>query len=464
MWVRTGDGNEAGGSGSAARLLRLICSSPLAVFGSSRSTWPTLRAFPGEPAFFRRHAAGTRYISAMRVGYLINQYPKVSHTFVRREIRALEDRGVFVERFSIRDTAGETRDDDDVEEAKRTTVLLPSDARAAALSLSTALAQAARSPMVFAQATALAVRFARLASRKAVHAAYLGEAARLKILCAERGVDHVHAHFGTNSTTVAALCHALGGPRYSFTAHGPEEFDRPDELGLAAKIAGASFVVGVSSFGRSQLLRRTPAAQWEKIKVVPCGVDDAFLSARFLTPIEGRKKLCCVGRLCEQKGQLLLVEAAARVRDRIGPFELALVGDGELRTHTEALIRKLNLEDIVSITGWATGARVREEMLSSRALVLPSFAEGLPVVIMEALALERPVISTYVAGIPELVDEHCGWLVAAGAVDPLVEAMVEALQAPAALLREKGAVGRRRVVARHDARIAAALLEQAFAL
>lgn len=416
------------------------------------------------PCFSGASRRAPGYTSAMRVGYLINQYPKVSHTFVRREIQALEDRGVSVERFSIRDTAGETRDEADVEEAKRTTVLLPMDATAAALSLSTALATAARSPLSFARATALALRFARLASRKVVHAAYLGEAARLKILCAERGVDHVHAHFGTNSTTVAALCHALGGPRYSFTAHGPEEFDRPDELGLEAKIAGASFVVGVSSFGRSQLLRRTPAAQWGKIKVVPCGVDDAFLSARFLAANDGKKKLCCIGRLCEQKGQLLLVEAAARVRDRIGAFELALVGDGELRAHTEALIRKLDLEDVVTITGWASGARVREEILSSRAMVLPSFAEGLPVVIMEALALERPVISTYVAGIPELVDEHCGWLVPAGAVDPLVEAMVEALQAPASVLRDKGAVGRRRVVARHDAKIAAALLEQAFGL
>ncbi len=400
----------------------------------------------------------------MRIGYLINQYPKVSHTFVRREMKALEDRGVVVERFSIRDTSKELKDDEDKAEARRTTVLLPDDKAAAAMSLGLALAQAATSsPMLLKQATQLAIRLAQKADRKAVHAAYLGEAARLKVLCDERGIDHVHAHFGTNSTTVAALCHALGGPRYSFTAHGPEEFDKPDLLALDDKIAGARFVVGVSSFGRSQLLRRTPADQWDKVKVVPCGVDDSFLGERFLSPMDGRKRLCCIGRLCEQKGQLLLVEAAARVRERVGDFELVLVGDGELRANVETLIQKHGLGDVVTITGWASGPTVREELLKSRAMVLPSFAEGLPVVIMEALALERPVISTYVAGIPELVDAGCGWLVPAGSVDALVEAMVSALEAPVSELRAKGSEGRRRVVTRHDAKVAAALLEAAFA-
>jgi glycosyltransferase involved in cell wall biosynthesis len=399
----------------------------------------------------------------MRVGYLVNQYPKVSHTFIRREILALEASGVAVERFSIRDTAGELKDDDDRVEALRTQVLLPADRRAAATSLSTALARClANSPSRFQDASALALRFARRADRRAVHAAYLGEAAQLKLLCDERHVDHVHAHFGTNSATVAALCRALGGPPYSFTAHGPEEFDRPDLLALDEKIAGARFVVGVSSYGRSQLLRRTPAAQWNKVMIVPCGVDDAFLSDRWLTPVEDVRRLCCVGRLCEQKGQLLLVEAAARVRERIGPFELVLVGDGELRRDVEALVSRHRLQDVVRITGWATGPAVRDELLASRAMVLPSFAEGLPVVIMEALALERPVLSTYVAGIPELVDAGCGWLFPAGTVAPLVEAMIAALTAPLAELRDKGAEGRRRVLARHDARIAAGLLSEAF--
>jgi colanic acid/amylovoran biosynthesis glycosyltransferase len=399
----------------------------------------------------------------MRIGYLVNQYPKVSHTFIRREIQALEARGVDVVRFSVRDTSAELKDDDDRAEAKRTHVLLPDDKKAAAAALAAALARClAGSPAKFQAASALAVRFAARADRQAVHAAYLGEAARLKLACDEHGVQHVHAHFGTNSATVAALCHALGGPTYSFTAHGPEEFDKPDLIALDEKIAGARFVVGVSSFGRSQLLRRTPARSWSRVRVVPCGVDDAFLSDRWLQPVSGARRLACVGRLCEQKGQLLLVEAAARVRDRVGDFELVLVGDGELRGEVEALVAQHRLEGVVRITGWASGAQVREELLAARAMVLPSFAEGLPVVIMEALALERPVLSTYVAGIPELVDAGCGWLFPAGGVPPLVDAMVAALQAPVDGLRAMGAEGRRRVLARHDARLAAELLEDAF--
>jgi len=399
----------------------------------------------------------------MRIGYLVNQYPKVSHTFVRREIRALEARGVHVERFSIRDTAHEVKDDDDREEAKRTHVLLPTDKLAAATSLATATTKAATSsPARFKEASALALRFAHKAERQLVHAAYLGEAARLLEWSRTLQLDHIHAHFGTNSTSVAALCHALGGPGFSFTAHGPEEFDKPDLLALDEKIARARFVVGVSSFGRSQLLRRTPVDQWDKVKVVPCGVDDAFLGERYLQPTTSPARLVCVGRICEQKGQLLLVEAAARVRDRIGHFELVLVGDGEMRGHVEALVARHGLHDVVRITGWASGAEVRSELLAARAMVLPSFAEGLPVVIMEALALERPVISTYVAGIPELVDEGCGWLVPAGSVDALVQAMEQALSASPVTLMTRGREGRRRVVERHDARVAAAILESAF--
>lgn len=400
---------------------------------------------------------------AMRIGYLVNQYPKVSHTFVRREIRALEDRGVHVERFSIRDTASEVKDDDDRAELARTHVLLPTDRVAAATSLARALASAAaRSPRRFQDASALAVRFAQRADRQLVHAAYLGEAARLLELAEQHQLDHIHAHFGTNSTTVAALCQALGGPGFSFTAHGPEEFDKPDLLALDDKIARARFVVGVSSFGRSQLLRRTPVAQWPKVKVVPCGVDDHFLGEQWLSPVPAVPRLVCVGRLCEQKGQLLLVEAAARVRDRFGPFELVLVGDGELRGHVEQLTKQYGLDDVVRITGWASGAEVRAELLGARAMVLPSFAEGLPVVIMEALALQRPVLSTFVAGIPELVDSSCGWLVPAGSVDALVEAMVQALSTSPEALTAMGIEGRRRVVARHTAAVAAELLDAAF--
>jgi glycosyltransferase involved in cell wall biosynthesis len=167
-----------------------------------------------------------------------------------------------------------------------------------------------------------------------------------------------------------------------------------------------------------------------------------------------------VGRLCEQKGQLLLVEAVARLAARGVRMELVLAGDGEMRADVEQAIARHRLEQAVRITGWIGGERVREEILAARALVLPSFAEGLPVVIMEALALRRPVITTYVAGIPELVRDGIeGWLVPAGNVEALAEAMADALSAPAADLARRGDAGRERVLARHAVQTEAAKLQ-----
>ncbi|MCO5165844.1 MAG: glycosyltransferase family 4 protein [Planctomycetes bacterium] len=392
--------------------------------------------------------AVTTGASTARIAYLVNQYPKGSHTFIRREIVGLEARGVPVERFSIRSLEGRLVDARDLEERRRTCVLL--EQGLPAILAATAACALAR-PLAFARALGLAVRVGWRSDRGLLlHLVYLAEACLLRRELRARGVEHVHAHFGTNPATVAMLCHALGGPPFSFTAHGPEEFDKPDLLALADKIRRAEFVAGVSSFGRSQLYRRCAPEDWRKVQVVHCGVDASFLEAPHV-PAPRAPRLVCVGRLCEQKGQLLLVEAAARLVREGVDLRLVLVGDGELRQPIEARLRREGLERHVEITGWASGERVREELQAARAMVLPSFAEGLPVGVMEALALGRPVISTYVAGIPELVTPDCGWLVPAGSVDALVEAMREALLAAPSTLDAMGRAGRERVRARHDA-------------
>lgn len=381
-----------------------------------------------------------------RIAYLVNQYPKGSHTFIRREIFGLEAHGVPVERFSIRPLEGRLVDVRDVEERARTRVLLEAGVLRV---VGAALLCLVTRPLALARALALAVQVGWRSDRGLLrHLVYLAEACLL--LRELRGVDHLHAHFGTNPATVAMLCRVLGGPSFSFTVHGPEEFDKPDLLGLDEKIRRAEFVVSVSSFGRSQLYRRCAADLWPKVQVVHCGVDAAFLESPHV-PVPATPRLACVGRLCEQKGQLLLIEAAARLAKDGVDFHLVLVGDGELREEIEARIVAHGLTDKVEITGWASGERVREELLAARAMVLPSFAEGLPVVIMEALALGRPVLSTYVAGIPELVLPECGWLVPAGSVDALVEGMRAVLRATPAKLDAMGRVGRERVRARHDA-------------
>ena len=396
----------------------------------------------------------------MRIAYLVNQYPMVSHSFIRREILALESLGASVLRVASRGWDATLVDPADLAEREKTRYLLQGGAGSLLASL---LRTFLSSPVRFLQASWLAARMARMSSRPLpVHFAYLGQACRLRDLARKERIGHVHAHFGTNSTEVAMLSAALGGPRYSFTVHGPEEFDMPAGLHLKEKIERAEFVAAVSSFGRSQLYRWIGHGQWDKVKVVRCSVDESF-TQEAAVPATASRKVVCVGRLCEQKGQLLLLAAAREMVERGHDIELVLAGDGEMRPELERLVDAYGLRSRVRITGWIGAAEVRSLLLEARALILPSFAEGLPVVIMEAMALGRPVISTRIAGIPELVREgREGWLVSAGDCQALVEAWTELLQAEPARLQAMGESARQRVARRHSPSEAARKLMQLF--
>jgi glycosyltransferase involved in cell wall biosynthesis len=318
-------------------------------------------------------------------------------------------------------------------------------------------------PRRFFSALWLALRMGRRADRAwPYHLVYLAEACRLLSWLQAFGAEHVHAHFGTNSTEVVMLANALGGPAYSFTVHGPEEFDKPQFIHLGEKVRRAAFVAAISSYGRSQLFRWVDHAHWAKVKVVHCGLEPAFhdVPAVLLPSVP---RLVCVGRLCEQKGQLLLLEAARILAAQALVFEIVLAGDGEMRAEIEALIARHGLQAHVRITGWISSEQVRAEILAARALVLPSFAEGLPVVIMEAMALRRPVLTTYVAGIPELVRHgENGWLFPAGAVDELAAALADCLAQPVEVLQRMGAAAYQRVLERHDIDTEAAKLANLF--
>lgn len=395
----------------------------------------------------------------MRVAYLINQYPKVSHSFIRREILALEALGASVLRVASRGWKDAVVDPADEEERRKTHYLLEHGRPLLAASLRVFL----DSPQRFLQAARCAIGMARMSPRPwPVHIAYLLQACLLRELARREGATHVHAHFGTNGAEVAMLCARLGGPPYSFTVHGPEEFDMPAGLHLGDKVRDAAFVAAISSFGRSQLYRWIPHAEWPKVKVVRCGVDEAFTQgAHDVAPAS--RMVVCVGRLCEQKGQMLLLSAAREMAQRGEDFQLVLAGDGEMRPELERLIDEYGLRDRVRITGWVSGEQVRSLLLQARALILPSFAEGLPVVIMEAMALARPVVTTSIAGIPELVrDGREGWLVPAGDCGALVHAWTELMRADAAKLEAMGRSARERVTHRHSVAAGARKLMQFF--
>jgi colanic acid/amylovoran biosynthesis glycosyltransferase len=384
----------------------------------------------------------------MKVAYLVNQYPKISHTFIRREIEGLEAQGCTVSRYSLRRTAEPLVTPSDQAEAARTTVILE---RGVFGLLASFLATFVSRPAQFFRALALTIRVGRRSERGLVVAfIYLAEACVLLRCLQREGVRHIHAHFGTNPAAVAMLCNALGGPTYSFTIHGADEIDKPLLLHLREKIERAAFVVAVCSFGRSQVYRHCGLAHWAKVHVVHCGVDSNFLDDA-PAPLPPTPRLVSIGRLTEQKGQLLLLDALGELHQRGREFHLTLVGDGEMRLEVEAAIARHGLGGKVTLLGWADEKTVRETIRNSRAMVLPSFAEGLPVVIMEALALGRPVLSTYIAGIPELVQPgKNGWLVPAGSVEALVKGLEQVLAAPPEMLVALGAHGRARVQARHD--------------
>lgn len=214
-------------------------------------------------------------VTSPKIAYLVNQYPMTSHSFVRREIRALEAQGLAVERFSVRSTEGLHVDPSDAEEATRTTALLKDKKRLALSTLRTGLTRPGR----FFAAARQALAYARRSDRGLLnHAAYLAEACVLREHLAERGVGHVHAHFGTNSAIVASLARTLGGPGFSFTVHGPEEFDRAPVLGLPDTIRASTFVAAISSYGRSQLWRQVEPRHWGKVAIVRCGLDETMLA------------------------------------------------------------------------------------------------------------------------------------------------------------------------------------------
>jgi glycosyltransferase involved in cell wall biosynthesis len=294
------------------------------------------------------------------------------------------------------------------------------------------------------------------------HLIYWAEAAVLACWCGRDDINHIHAHFGTNSTTVAMLAWRICGIPYSFTVHGPEEFDKALFIGLAEKIRHSAFVVAISSFGRSQLFRYTNQKHWTKVKVVHCGVEPTLFETAS-APATNSRRFVCIGRLSEQKGHFILIEAAQRLALRGEDFEIVLCGDGEMRLSIEAMVRRYNLEPKIRILGWIDSARIREEIAKARALVLPSFAEGLPVVIMETMALGRPAISTFVAGIPELViPNENGWLVPAGDVEALEEAMQACLDSSAEKLAKMGEAARKRALLCHNVNTEAAKLASLF--
>jgi colanic acid/amylovoran biosynthesis glycosyltransferase len=389
----------------------------------------------------------------VKIAYLINTYPQPSHSFIRREVQALERMGWQIQRFALRSDRGRLVDPADIAEDGRTEHILEKGLWALARK---ALPFAARRPAAAFRALRLALSCGAGGGGgvpgtggRLRHLIYWLEGAYLAARCHDLRLPHIHAHFGTNSATVAMLAAEIGGLAFSFTVHGPEEFDAPRAHSLGEKAARAVFTVAISSFGRSQLCRWTDIAHWDRLHVVHCGIEPW----RFPTPAPlpgGPPRLVAIGRLAEQKGFPLLVEAIALVAAELPDLHLTIIGEGPFRPVLEAQIAGAGLSGQITLAGWLDEASVREHLAHAQGLILPSFAEGLPVVVMEAFAAGRPVIASAIMGVPELVSRETGWLLPAG--DP--EALADAIRAFAATPRDRlaamGAEARETVLTRHD--------------
>jgi glycosyltransferase involved in cell wall biosynthesis len=404
-----------------------------------------------------------------RIAYLVGRYPKISHTFILREVQALRELGVEVDTFAIWPTpADELLADADREEAARTSTVLP--LRVGRL-VRSHLAALAASPAGYARMAGHALRTSRPGLRgKFLAATWVAEAPILWRELRRRGIRHVHAHLTGTAPAVAMLCTEFansadrgGGHTWSLTVHGPSEFYDVLNQAVAEKVRHADFAVAISDFGRSQLMGLVGEEHWDKLHVVHCGVFPAAYEAVSPDGRSGAVRIVTVGRLAPVKGHALLLEAVHDLRGRGTEAHLTLIGDGPKRDELERRAEELGVLDLVTFTGAVGQDEITRHYSGADLYAHASFAEGLPVVVMEAMAHGLPVVAAGVMGVGEIVvDGENGVVVRPGRVDEIVAA-IERLAGDPDASRRMGDAGRRLVEREFDVRASAARLAELFA-
>jgi glycosyltransferase involved in cell wall biosynthesis len=390
-------------------------------------------------------------LSPEPIAYLVSQYPLISHTFVEREIEGLRKLGTEVHTFSVR-PPGALLSEAMRAEAERTVVLQTSLADIARSSARQLRSHPGASIGSLTRAVGVGERRARSRLWQVFYAA---EAMRLFEELNRLGVRHIHAHFANNGADIAraTVAHARrvdpdGNWRWTFTMHGPTEFEAVERFDLSGKVADAAGVACISDFTRSQLMRLSVPSAWDKLEVVHMSTDtDLFSPPAQPRSNDGPLRILDVGRLVPEKGAPVLLDAVAQLAGRGVDVELRFVGGGELEAQLQAEIEARGLKDRVVLVGPVGQDEILAQYHWADVFCLPSFQEGLPVVLMEAMATELPVVTTPINGIPELVRDGCnGHLVAPGRADLLADALA-ALALDPGRRRHLGEQARRDVVA-----------------
>lgn len=383
----------------------------------------------------------------MRFAYLVSQYPAVNHTFILREIRRLRALGFDIEVASIAapDRAPERLAEDEREEAGRTFYVKPLGVKGAA---ARHLATLAARPLSYLRGLLYALRLGGGEPRRTLaHALYFAEAVVVGQWMTERRLAHVHTHF---SSSVALIVKKVFPVTMSATIHGPGEFENPALFHLAEKVREASFVCAISNFARSQLMKDSRHGEWSKIEVAPLGIDPSVFAPRPFRESPDVFEVVCVGRLAAVKAQHVLVAAIERLVKEGKRVTLRLVGDGPDRASLEEMVAARGLQRHVRFEGWQNQDAVRELYRRADIFALASFAEGVPVVLMEAMAMEIPCVATHVNGVPELIRGGVDSLLVPPSDDEALARALASLMDDAALRRRLGEAGRRRVVERYD--------------
>lgn len=400
-----------------------------------------------------------------RIGYLASHYPAVSHTFVMREVGALRDLGLPVETMSIRRAGPSDLLTAADREAERTTFsVLPTSPRRLLRAHGRAMT---RRPGRYLRTLLRAIQLSPPGMRGHLwQLFYFAETMPVVEHCRATHVKHIHAQFADSATDVALLAsHYLGGElSWSLAVHGPVEFRDMRRNGLQAKVRDARFVQTISHFGRSKVLPLLGEGDRDKVHVVRCGVDPTVYKRNGRSPqTDERFRILCVGRLVAWKGQSLLIECAAELVKAGVDANVALIGEGPKRADLEALASELAVADRVELLGAVGQDEIQTHYAAADVVCLPSYAEGVPVVLMEAMALERPVVSTRITGIPELVEDGThGLLVPPGDLKALVRALRELASDPQRRA-EMGRAGRVKVESEFDVRGSARSLLRIFA-
>lgn len=343
----------------------------------------------------------------LRVGYIMTHYPRLAQTFIAGEIDAVEQAGLDISCFSMNQPSSSEMVTPGAACRRARTVYLKDRAIKALFDV---LILAIRHPIGLARIAAAAIASGGGDIRRTMRRiAHFGQAARLARIGQHRNLSHLHAHFGLAPTTIAWLASrmmSLGERRvgFSFTIHGFHDFADADEARLDLKTAAADAVVCISDFTCSQLSLVTNPVFWQRFHVIRCGID---LKEWEFSPSRKRSQvpmIVAIGRLSAEKGFSVLLKALVNLRQRGSTARLRLIGEGPERVALEAEIQALGLSGLVQLVGELPPDRVRDEIYAADIFCLPSFSEGLPVSIMEAMAAGIPVVTTWIAGIPELAE------------------------------------------------------------